>query len=338
MSLYVDIKYLRLYSHRLELFRQKNDNSFNCRCPICGDSQTKRNKARGYFYAVKNDLQYKCHNCGVSMMFASFLKKFDTNLYADYVVETYGERTQTPKPQKKSKDPELTYSRTLDTEPLSLLDQLLPRLSELPADNEAVLFCKNRKIPESTFSRLYFADDISKIEQLSEKYRNKIASKEPRLVLPFYDHNLQLSGLTCRALRGENLRYLTIKIKEQVPLIFGLDQINPKKPILAVEGPIDSLFLDNCIAVGGTSFGKIHTLGLPDLTVVFDNQPRNSELMKLMSAVIDTGTKVVIWPQKLEHKDINDMVLAGLDVKKLVRQNTFAGLEAKLKFTGWKRC
>lgn len=337
MSLYVDIKYLRLVSHRLVNFKQKSDNVFNCRCPLCGDSQTKKNKARGYFYPIKNSLQYKCHNCGASLMFNTFLKQIDDNQYADYVLETFGER-----PKRSNTQVKLEYSKPMDElvekSSESLLDQLLPRLNKLPADNEAVEFCRKRSIPEDAFEFLYYVDDIRKIEQLSDKYKDKLKTNEPRLVLPFYDHKLQLSGVTCRALRGESLRYLTIKIKENVPLIFGMDRVNMKKPILVVEGPIDSLFLPNCIAVGGTAFGKVHELGLPDVTIIFDNQPRNKELVKLMTTVIKANAKVVIWPQKYQQKDINDMVLDGLDVRKIVRQNTFQGLEAQLKFTGWKRC
>ena len=272
------------------------------------------------------------------MLFNTFLKQIDSNLHAEYVLETFSDRTK-----KNNAAVKLEYSRPPETlvqnSEKSLLDQLFPRLSTLPADNEAVVFCRKRSIPQLAFDFLYFADDVKKIEHLSDRYRGKIQTQEPRLVLPFYDHRLELSGVTCRALRAESLRYLTIKIKEQAPLIFGMDRVDMKKPILVVEGPIDSLFLDNCIAVAGTAFGKVHELGLPDVTIIFDNQPRNAELVKLMSVAIDASAKVVIWPQKYENlKDINDMVMAGLDVKKITRQNTFQGLEAKLKFIGWKRC
>ena len=337
MSLYIDIKYLRLVSNRLELFKQKSETSFNCRCPICGDSKTKRNKARGYFYDIKNNLQYKCHNCGISLQFGTVLKTLDSILYADYILETFGER-----PKRSNSNIQLEYSRPMPAQPEpkagNLLDSLMPRLDQLPADHEAIVFCRKRSIPADKFDRLYYIDNVKNIEQLSEKYRNKIQTTEPRIVLPFYDHKLQLSGVTCRALRGEALRYLTIKIKEQVPLIFGLDRVNLKRPITVVEGPLDSLFLDNCIAVAGTAFGKVDELGLSQVTVVFDNQPRNKEVVKLMSSVIDTGVPIVVWPQRIQEKDINDMVLAGLDVRKIVKQNTFSGLEARLKFTGWKRC
>jgi hypothetical protein len=273
-------------------------------------------------------------------LFAAFLQRIDAIQYADYVIETYGER-----PQRSNASIKLTYSRTLQEPSVSpvkskpvLLDELMPRLSALSEDNEAVQFCIKRRIPRQQFDRLYFIDNISNIAQLNEKYRNKLTNTEPRLVLPFFDHRMQLSGVTCRALRDEELRYLTIKIKENSPLIFGLERVDIRKLITIVEGPIDSLFINNAIAVAGTSFGKIHEIKLPDVRVVFDNQPRNREVCKLMHAVIDTGVKVVVWPSNIEHKDINDMVLAGLDVESLLNEHTHSGLEAKLRFTGWKRC
>jgi len=337
--LYIDLKYLRLVSHRLPLFKQKSENKFNARCVLCGDSQTKKNKARGYFYPQDNSIRYKCHNCGISMGFSYFLKQLDSNLYNDYALETYGDRNA-----KSNATIKLEYSRPAP-EPVvdavkepDLLSALLPRLDTLDDDNEAVQFCLKRQIPRAQFHNLYFVDDVRKIEQLSPRYRDTIRTSEPRLVLPFYDHKLQLSGITCRALRGESLRYLTLKVKENAPLIFGLDRLNMRKRILVVEGPIDSLFLENCIAVAGTAFNKVHELGLPNLTVIFDNQPRNPEVMKLMGSVVRAGKPVVIWPDEITAKDVNDMVLAGLDVQKIIDTHTYSGLEAQLRFTGYKKC
>jgi hypothetical protein len=159
-------------------------------------------------------------------------------------------------------------------------------------------------------------------------------------VLPFYDNNNQLSGVTCRALRGEALRYITVKVRDNVPLIFGIDSVNKSKPIYVVEGPIDSLFLDNAIAVSGTSFGKLDQTGLDKdkLIIIFDNQPRNKEVCKLIEKNIEQGYNIVLWPQTIAEKDINEMVMAGHNVKKIIKDNTFNGLTAKMKFIGWKRC
>jgi len=89
--------------------------------------------------------------------------------------------------------------------------------------------------------------------------------------------------------------------------------------------------------VAGTSFGKLNELKLKDLVVVLDNQPRNKEIITLLEKTINNNIKVVIWPQSIEEKDINEMVLAGRNVKKILEENTFQGLHAKAKMIAWKR-
>jgi hypothetical protein len=337
MSIYLDQKYLLLISNRLPLFKKKNDTTYNCRCVICGDSQKNRRKARGYFFSYKTDIRYKCYNCDLSLNFSNFLKLQDANLYSQYALEKYSEghsKSANAVPEFKFEEPVFKTSEE------KLIDKLLDRLDTLPDDNEAVIFCTGRKIPKNRFKQLYYIDNIKNIVQLNEKYKESIQGKEPRLVLPFYDNNGQLSGVTCRALRGEALRYITVKVKEDVPLIFGIDSIDKLNPVYVVEGPIDSLFLPNSIAIGGTSFGKIHELDIEKerIIIVFDNQPRNKEVCKLIEKNIDKGYQVVIWPQNLLEKDINEMVLAGRSVAKILKENTFKGLTAMTKYIAWKRC
>jgi hypothetical protein len=338
MSLYLDQKYLSLISNRLPFFKRKDDHLYNCRCIVCGDSSKNKRKARGYFFHYKNELRYKCHNCDVSMSFGNFLKDLDSTLYSQYSLEKYTDGT----PIKLSNTvPELVFTEPqFKTHEEKLLDRLLDRLDTLPDTNEAVVFATKRNIPKEKFKLLYYIDNVKNIIQLNESYKESIRGNEPRLVLPFYDNNGQLSGVTCRALRGETLRYITVKVKEDAPLIFGISDVDTKKTIYVVEGPIDSLFIDNCIAVSGTSFGKINSLGIStdNMVLIFDNQPRNKEVCKIIEKNIDQGYNVVIWPQNIEDKDINDMVTAGRDVKSIIKKNTFKGLTAKAKFIAWKRC
>lgn len=339
MSLFVDLKYLRLVSNRLPLFKQKSERVYNCRCIICGDSAAKKTRARGYFYARKNELLYRCHNCDASMHFGSFLKNLDGLLYNQYSLERYSEGLPQNRPhqnvESKFKMEAPVFEKPLER----LLDKLLDRLDKLPDDNEAVQFCVKRKIPKELYKNLYFIDDIRKIEQLSEKYKGKLSTSEPRLVIPFYDDNDQLIAVTCRALRNENLRYLTVKIKEDVPLVFKRN-LDITKAIYVVEGPIDSMFLPNAIAVAGTSFGKLDFLPYDKnkIVVVFDNQPRNKEVCKLIDKTIEKNYNVVVWPQTLLEKDINDIVLANKNPLDIIKKNTYVGLEAKVKFMAWKRC
>lgn len=340
MSLFVDLKYLNLIGSQLPLFKKKKDNLYNCRCIICGDSSSKKSKARGYFYGVKNEMFYKCHNCGVSQHFGTFLKNMNQQLYNQYVLERYSEGLPQNKPHQKAEDLFKMEEPKFNKPKSRLLDDLLDRLDTLPSDNEAVEFCEKRKIPKEMYSKLYYIENIKDIVQLNASYKDQIKSIEPRLVIPFYDSEGQLTGVTCRALRNESLRYVTIKIKEENLLVFGLDDVDKNKTMYVTEGPIDSLFLPNAIAVSGTTFGKLQSVDVPKekMVVIFDNQPRNKEVCKLLDKVIQNDYNVVIWPQNLTAKDINDIVLEGKDPLKIINKNIFRGLEARIKFTEWKRC
>lgn len=339
MSLYTDTKYLNQISHRLENFKRKADSLYNCRCPLCGDSQSNRKKSRGYFYKANNDLFYKCHNCDASQHFGTFLKGFDGTLYKQYALERYADgenRRPHANPAFKFETP--VFQPRPES---SILDTILTRVDRMESASEVRTFCRQRQIPDDQLHRLYFIDNIKRIETFHSRYQNTIQTQEPRLVLPFYNLASQLVGVSCRALRGEALRYITVRANDTDPLIFGYDVLDQTRSMYAVEGPIDSLFLPNCIALGGTGFNKLTGLYLDRnrLTVIIDNQPRNTEVCKVYQRMITQGFRIMIWPDYTAAKDINDLVLAvqGIDIKTFVDRNTYAGLTAQLKFDAWKR-
>ena len=342
MGLYIDIKYLHSISYRLENFKKKTQDLFNCRCPICGDSQRLKRKARGYFYRGKQDLYYKCHKCGASQHFGTFLKNFDATLYSQYVVERYADGAHNKSSHKtvesvlKFEEPKFAKK----PEP-KLLDSIMDRLDTLPDDHEVIKYVTDRKIPRDAFDRLYFIPNVKDVIQLNAKYKESIITSEPRLAIPFFDGAGKLLVVSLRGIRGESLRYINIKVDEDAQSIFGLDQVDPTKEVLVVEGPLDSLFLDNSIACAGTSFGKIDQLPIPKekITIIFDNQPKNREVGKLMNKYIDMGYKMVIWPD-VPGKDINEMIENGLtsgEIQGIINDNTFQGLSAKAKYAMWRK-
>ena len=339
MSLYIDIKYLNLISHRFELFKRKDDNLWNVRCPICGDSQKKKTKMRGYFYRKENGLFYKCHNCDFGTNFGNMLEKLDTLSYKEYVLERYSNGQSKFTSHKKPVLPDFKPK----FKPKSVIDSLMDRLDTLPYDHEAVKYCESRAIPKDTYDRLYYIDNIKNVIQLNDKYRESIRTEEPRLAIPFFDGDGKLLSVALRAIRGEALRYIIIKVHEDAPTVFGLDKIDVNEQITVVEGQLDSLFLDNAISVSGTSFSKIESLNLPKerLNIVFDNQPKNTEICRLMKKYIDLQYSICIWPEDINGKDINEMVLSGLTrqcVSDIIVNNTFKGLQAQMKLSSWKKC
>ena len=337
MSLYIDIKYLNAIAHRLENFKKKSQDLFNCRCPLCGDSQRNKKRSRGYFYRGKQDLYYKCHKCGASHHFGTFLKNFDPNQYSQYVVERYadgghGRANAHKNVEKILKFEEPKFTKKPETK---LIDSIMDRLDTLPDDNEAVQYAINRKIPRDAFDRLYFIPNVKDVIQLNDKYKNSIITSEQRLAIPFLD------VVSLRGIRGESLRYINIKVDEDAPSIFGLDKVDPTQEVFVVEGPLDSLFLHNSIACAGTSFGKIDQLPIAkeNITIIFDNQPKNRDVGKLMNKYIDMGYKMVIWPD-VPGKDINEMIENGLtssEIQGIINDNTFNGLSAKAKYAMWRK-
>jgi len=336
MSLYIDTKYLTQISHKFEIFKKKNDYLWNVRCPICGDSQKNKRKMRGYFFRKDNDLMYKCHNCGHGAHFGTMLKQMDTLLYKEYVLERYADGGN-----RKKFGTERTVKEVVKTEKpeVSLWTQLMDCLYDLPADHEAIEYVNGRGLPKDSHKRLYFVDNIKNVVQLNYKYKESIRTEEPRLAIPFVNENGKLTALSMRGMRGEALRYILIKIDEDAPTVYGLDNVDKTQPVTVVEGPLDSLFIRNSIACAGTSFNKIEELGLDkdNTRIVFDNQPKNTEVCKLVEKYVDMGYKVVIWPETIGEKDINDMVIAGINVQDIIDSNTYQGLSARMKFTSWRK-
>ena len=336
MSLYIDTKYLTQISHKFEIFKKKNDYLWNVRCPICGDSQKNKRKMRGYFFRKDNDLMYKCHNCGHGAHFGTMLKQMDTLLYKEYVLERYADGGN-----RKKFGTERAVKEVVKTEKpeVSLWTQLMDCLYDLPADHEAIEYVNGRGLPKDSHKRLYFVDNIKNIVQLNYKYKESIRTEEPRLAIPFVNENGKLTSLSLRGMRGEALRYILIKIDEDAPTVYGLDNVDKTQPVTVVEGPLDSLFIKNSIACAGTSFNKIEELGLDkdNTRIVFDNQPKNTEVCKLVEKYVDMGYKVVIWPETIGEKDINDMAIAGVNVQDIIDSNTYQGLSARMKFTSWRK-
>ena len=205
-------------------------------------------------------------------------------------------------------------------------------------NHPAVQYCKSRKLPDYKLSYIYYVDDISKIASVLPEYRDRIKTNEPRIVLPIYDRDNTLCGLTMRAIDNNKLRYLKIRFDEEKPMIYGYDRINLSENIICVEGEIDSLFLDNAVAVGGSGTMMKIADFLPDDTIyVFDNQPRNEQVCKQIKKAIDMGKTVCIFPNTLLAKDINDMAKMGYDVNHIVRNNCYNNGEARIHLSYWEK-
>ena len=319
----VDSKYIGLVSSRLQKFKRVKDNLYNFRCPICGDSQKNKNKTRGYIYQVKNNTNFKCHNCGASMSFNNFVKHVDPTLHKQYTLEKFKEGHTGRNFVVEA--PKLEFTKPVFKKSINL-----PKASSDPAAKEYLV---NRKIDPDKF---YFADKFMEWTNTQKRTFDTITRDESRIVIPMYDCDKNLIGFQGRALGKSFTKYITVMLDEEAPKVYGLDTIDKTSPVYITEGPFDSTFIRNSIAMCGAD-ADISNWGISNPVWVYDNEPRNREIVERIRKTIDTGDSIIIWPTNIEQKDINDMVLAGHDVMSMLELNTYSGLQAKIKFNNWKK-
>lgn len=342
MSLSIDVKYLRLISSRLRNYKQKDTNLFNFSCNFCGDSQKNKSKARAYVFEKVGGLFLKCHNCGVSTNLGNLIKHTDSALYQEYILERYkaGESGNSNYQKPTFDIPQPKFDKIKKQTTFEYAD----RLSDLPSGHFCLTYVQKRKIPEKFFDNLYFTTNYEKFIKKLIPDCDKELVPDARLVIPFYDHYNELIAVTGRSLESGSkvLRYVTVRTNDSKDkLLFGMDTVDLNQPVRIVEGQLDSLFLNNCIASGDGNLSiAAKNVDCKEKILIYDNEKRNKEILKMMHNSIELGYKVVIWPDYIEAKDINEMVMSGISpdaIEEIISNNTFSGLEAQTRFTFWKR-
>ena len=339
---YIDNKFVGLVSARLSLFKRRGG-SYNFRCPICGDSQSNKHKARGYLYPKGNSLLYYCHNCHASMSFGNFLKHVDPNVHTEYVQEVFKEKHG----NQEKKEPDITSfakPKFITNSPL----KGLKKVSQLDWDHPVKKYINGRLIPTRFHSKLFYAPKFKKWVNgiIPQKFSEEsVKNDEPRLIIPLIDADNNCFGVQGRSFKPDGIRYITIIFDDTKPKIYGLDDVDFSNKVYVTEGPIDSMFLPNAIAMAGSDgvrvIDSIAGQYKNNIVFVYDNEPRNKDICAIMEKVIDLGYNIAFWPESTEYKDINDMVLKGNTspekIKQVIDNNTYQGLQAKMKFTTWRK-
>lgn len=343
-----DNKYINLLSNSLRNFKRKDQTLYNFSCPLCGDSQTNKNKARAFLFMKSGKYFFFCHNCNQSLTFKRFLEQINGSLYNDYVTEMFTENNEKPidKPIKQD---------------FSILKKQikLPKVSQLISTHPLKQYIVKRQIPTPYHCQLYYATSFKKwVNTLKpNKFENE-NNDSPRLVIPLFDEQGKLFGFQGRAIDNIEPRYITIILDdtdERQPKIYGLNTVDYNKTYYIFEGAIDSMFIPNSIACLGSSLTtEMGRLNKPkdNAVLVFDNEPRNKFIVQTMLTAAKSGFKVVVWPQSCTHKDINQMILqkvsgdycktelvqkAGKCIQTLIDKQTFQGLALELEINMWKK-
>ena len=319
---HIDSKFIGLVSPRLQKFKRVKSNLYNFRCPICGDSQKNKNKTRGYLYAVKANTNFKCHNCGASMSLNNFLKQVDPAVHKQYALEKF--KTGKTGRNFVADEPDFKFEAPKFKQKIKL-----PKAIENP---RACGYLMARKLDPSKF---FYAEKFKKFANSLKPTFDSEKHDEERIIIPLY-YEKNLIGFQGRSINPSPVKYITVMLDDDAPKIYGLDNIRRDAPVYITEGPFDSTFIRNAIAMCGAD-ADISRWGISNPVWIYDNEPRNREITNRISKTIDSGQSVVIWPTHIKEKDINDMVLSGHDVQSIVESNIYSGLKAKLQFNTWKR-
>ena len=327
---YLDTKYINLASASLQKYKKVKNGLWTFRCPYCGDSKKNKNKTRGYIFQVKGDHVFKCHNCGVTRSFSNFLKDHVPHVYDEYVMERYKEGTiggNVPKPDLTQFISKPKFDkRTVDLENLSSLNNF----------HVAKKYILDRGIPENKLDRLFYCPNFKEWTNTQKHTFWDTTNDEERIIIPLNSSDGNLIGFQGRSLSPKaKMRYITVMLDEDAPKLYGLDHINKNETIYIVEGPLDSFFLENSVAMCGSDV-DIRSFGWSDYIWVYDNEPRSRQITDKLSKSIDAGDRVVIWPSSIKEKDLNDMVTSGINVKNVIQSNVYQGLKAKLQLSNWK--
>lgn len=337
---WLDYKYIQLLSTRLDRFKDKGNNSYNFRCPICGDSARSKSKARGWIFEKKGSYQFHCFNCGAHSSFYKFLKDMDTGLYSEYNMERLSGK-KTPEQEdlekfvNKMKKPVFLKHGPLKG---------LKKVSQLSPDHRIKKFVDARRIPTPYHATLFACPNFRQYTNslVPNKFDlDSLKNDETRLLIPFISADKKVHAYQGRTLGKSEIKYITIVLDEDVPKVYGLDRVNFNHDVYVFEGPIDSMFVPNSIATaGGDLVAAVRAFPKDKLTIVYDNEPRSRETIKKIDKAILNGYRVCIWPDNLEHKDVNDMVLSGLSsdfIQHIIKSNTYQDLAAKLRLTQWSK-
>ena len=335
MSLYIDHKYINILSSKLSQFKRKSRSLYNFRCPICGDSKKNKYKSRGYAFEQKESLFFKCHNCGAGGHFKTLLEKLDPVLAKQYAFEKYtGDgKVKEVKNKEEERIPLFKKPKFKKVE--------LESIAQLDKEHPARKYIEARHLPAIRYHDLYYTDCFkSWVTKYDVELAARLKPEDPRIIIPFFDRERNLVAAQGRSMENHTLRYFTIKIDKKAAKIFGLDRWDDKTLAYMTEGPFDSMFLPNAMAMAGSDLDDVNTFLGKNVVFVYDNERRNKEIVNKMMKVLQRGFRIVVWPDSVKFKDINDMVVGGMQLEQIydiINKNTFEGLQARLKINQWKR-
>lgn len=334
---WLEQKYIGIISNRLEKFKRKSSTLYNFLCPLCTSNSK---SARGYFYEKEGKSLFHCHNCGKTMSIINFIKTFDFNIYNEYLIENLKELHA---PNKKEHDEFVGKMKP----PVFMKEGILrglKKVSQLTYNNPVKTFVASRKIPNPYHAKLFSCPNFMHFANtiIPNKFKeDALSMDETRLLIPYINKEQKVHAFNGRSLKKSQVKYIKIIVDDTIPNIYGLDTVDFNQMTYVMEGEIDSMFIKNSIATGGGDLvSAIHSFPKEKMIICYDNEKRSAETIKKLDKAIINGYSVCIWPNHIEQKDINNMILDDMSsdyIEYLIKNNTFSGIAAKTALSQWRK-
>lgn len=286
-----------------------NQHSIATECVYCGEKKLKGT----LFLANTNRWCYICWKpdcpCSTAISAERWLKRVNRSQYDMFKKDLRRQETEdvdTVELRNKAEEAnakaeaqqaaELEKRRTADNYATKFFK---PILSGGAFADKAIDYCKSRKIPEEIWRKFYIAED--------GKYKG-------RVIIPFYNANDRISYFQGRSLTGAEPKYMNRCSTSTV--LYNYDFLDKEKPVCVLEGPIDSMFIENATATCGAGSSAKLDQALNSLKHVYYIMDNDAAGNKKAGKLVKDKKNVFVWrkfiidnglPENI--KDINDVYL-----------------------------
>lgn len=312
----------------------KFSNFYQGSCPICREGTSWLKKQRCYYIVNKNIIH--CHNCGWHGNPVNWIMELSGDSFSDVMRQSKNYDTINIDDFSKPKFKKVTYDLPCDSIDLE--------------DQEQVNFFKNEFAVKKAIEVLDKRKLLSAVNRPKKYYLSlNDFVHQNRLIIPFYDENDKIIFYQSRKILDDDHKPKYLSKKDSDRSIFNINRVDENIPyIFVTEGPIDSTFIKNGVALAGISESgsetfterqkkQIKLFPLHEIVFVLDNQWNDSTSKNKSKALLDSGNKVFIWPKEYsQFKDINDICVAyNLNEipYKFIYKHSYKGLTGKLKIS-----
>lgn len=278
--------------------KTRSGQKINVRCFICGDSSRDKNKRRGWFYLNNEPISYYCFN-------EDDCKCSGLRLLSNMMEITEKEASRLVFKRIK----QYSNKETIIEEPTIIVEPKKEIREELDIPNYWVNLnddCKKiligRKILEAPFK--------------PKKWKLYYSKPHKRIAIPWVDESNKIETFQYRAMYKDQSPKYMFKSNSEKSLFYG-DFNHNLDFYCFCEGVFDSIFIENCIAVGGifpnnsqleelkNKHPFMYPIWVPDNP--WKDSSSKAKIIKISESI--PKLKIFKWDKECKYKDINEMII-----------------------------